>query len=569
MGSSFDSDEEYERVGREIYGQIKESGTGRIELHMRCKDGHNADVFITGTAIDPDDWDKGITFTVMDVTERKKAQQALEFTQFAVDHFSESAFWMGPDARFIYVNEAACRFMEYTKEELLTMGVQDIDPDFPAEVWSQHWQKLKEKGTLVFESRHKTRDGRIIPVEITANFVAFEGKEYNCAFARDISKRKEAERALRFTQFAVEHVGVPAFWMDSELKYFYVNEAACKSLGYTRQELLTMSVYDIDPLFTQQMAAETWDLMKKYGPQTFEACHKTKDGKIFPVEVTANLLNYEGTEYNCAFAVDITERKAYENARERLLKELRAKNEELESIVFIASHDLRSPLVNIEGFTGEVKKACGEVHRLLQQVQSPKDVQKQLDYLLGQDIPESIGFITTGTSKMDTLLSGLLRLSRIGTATIHIEPVNMNMLLQTVIGAMRFQIRELKIEIRVEDLPNCSGDAVQVNQVFSNLIDNAIKYRHPDRTGRIEITGTVKDNEVVYAVTDNGIGIDPQHHEKIFEIFHQLNPDSKTRGEGLGLTIIRRILDRLDGKVWVRSNVDQGSTFYISLPRSQ
>ena len=246
---------------------------------------------------------------------------------------------------------------------------------------------------------------------------------------------------------------------------------------------------------------------------------------------------------------------------------MRSKNEELESIVFIASHDLRSPLVNIEGFTGEVKKACQEVQKLLEKAKAPRDVQQQLDYLLHTDIPESIGFISTGTGKMDTLLTGLLRLSRIGTATIYIEPVNMNMLMQTVLGAMRFQIRELDVDVIVSNLPNCMGDAVQINQVFSNLVDNAIKYRHPDRRARIEITGTEEGEMAVYAVNDNGIGIEPQHYDKIFEIFHQLNPASTQRGEGLGLTIVRRILNRLDGRIDLRSEIGRGSTFLVSLPR--
>ena len=216
--------------------------------------------------------------------------------------------------------------------------------------------------------------------------------------------------------------------------------------------------------------------------------------------------------------------------KKKLLKELRSKNEELESIVFIASHDLRSPLVNIEGFTGEIKKACQELKKLLKQSQCPKDIQKQFDYLLESDIPESIRFISAGTGKMDTLLSGLLRLSRIGTATIHIEPVNMKMLMQTVLGAMRFQIRELEAEVNVDDLPNCMGDAVQINQVFSNLIDNAMKYRHPDRPVRIRITADVEGDTVIYGVADNGIGVESQHFDKIFEIFHQLNPGSFAAG---------------------------------------
>jgi len=135
----------------------------------------------------------GIIADGQDITERKKMEEVLRLTQFAIDHSSDAAFWMGSDARFFYVNDAACRALGYTREELLAMTVHDIDPDFPREIWPEHWAAVKHKGSFVVASRHRTKDGRIFPVEISVNYLEFGGKEYNCAFARDITKRKQTE----------------------------------------------------------------------------------------------------------------------------------------------------------------------------------------------------------------------------------------------------------------------------------------------------------------------------------------------------------------------------------------
>ena len=128
-----------------------------------------------------------------DITDRKKAEDTLRFTQFAIDSYSDGAFWMGIDARFIYVNDAACRLLGYTRDELLTMTVHDIDPGFPQEIWPDHWADLKSRGSFIIESHHRTKDGRIFPVEISVNYVKFGEKEYNCVFSRDVSERKLEE----------------------------------------------------------------------------------------------------------------------------------------------------------------------------------------------------------------------------------------------------------------------------------------------------------------------------------------------------------------------------------------
>jgi PAS domain S-box-containing protein len=152
----------------------------------------------------------GIVATVEDVTAQVRAEEALQFTQFAVDRTSDAAFWMGPDARFIYVNQAACRDLGYSREELLRMTVHDIDPNFPPEVWPDHWREIKERGSFTLQSHNRTREGRVFPVEITVNYLKFKGQEYNCAFARDVSERlraeEERERLIQELQDALAQV---------------------------------------------------------------------------------------------------------------------------------------------------------------------------------------------------------------------------------------------------------------------------------------------------------------------------------------------------------------------------
>jgi signal transduction histidine kinase len=249
-----------------------------------------------------------------------------------------------------------------------------------------------------------------------------------------------------------------------------------------------------------------------------------------------------------------------------LLKTLRVKNKELESIVYVSSHDLRSPLMNIQGYSSELGRSCGQISNLLTKEKLQTPSRQELDFLLGADIPASLEFITTSAKKMDILLAGLLKLSRLGQTTIEIGPLNMNELLSNVLDGISYQIEQGHVNVDVEQLPWCLGDEGQINQVFTNLIDNAIKYSHPDRKCNIRITGSRDEQRSVYCVEDNGLGISPAYKEKVFELFHQLNPKASTVGQGLGLTIVRRIIDRHDGEAWVESESGKGSKFYVVLP---
>ncbi|MBI5380474.1 MAG: PocR ligand-binding domain-containing protein [Opitutae bacterium] len=262
----------------------------------------------------------------------------------------------------------------------------------------------------------------------------------------------------------------------------------------------------------------------------------------------------------------IAARRKAEQEREHLVQALALKNRELENVLYTASHDLRSPLLNIQGFSRRLAQACEDLRGLLAQPDLPAGPRDAATPIIQEQIPKALHFIRSGVDKMETLIGGLLRISRLGQVTLHLQTLDMNQLVQRTVAAGAFQIQEAGATIEVLPLPTCTGDATLLSQAFSNLIDNALKYRHADRAPRIRISGQIAGERVIYCVADNGIGIAPEHLEKIWELFRRLHPTGTTGGEGLGLTIVRRIVERHDGHVWVESAPGEGSRFLLALP---
>jgi signal transduction histidine kinase len=266
------------------------------------------------------------------------------------------------------------------------------------------------------------------------------------------------------------------------------------------------------------------------------------------------------------FAIDVTERRRAEEARERLNRTLTHNVEELRSLIYAASHDLRAPLVSVQGFVAELRTAVDDLRGVLQNPGIPPATKERAAALIESDVLESLRFVETAVTRLGVLLAGLLRLARLDRASLVLTELDMNRLAAEVLMAEEFQTKQAGARLEISQLPVCFGDVVQVGQVLTNLVDNAIKYRDAARPLVIQITGERVGSESIYCVADNGIGIPKELHNKIFVgLFFRAAPH-KGPGDGLGLKIVRRIADRLGGRVWVESEPDKGARFFFALP---
>jgi signal transduction histidine kinase len=259
--------------------------------------------------------------------------------------------------------------------------------------------------------------------------------------------------------------------------------------------------------------------------------------------------------------------------------DLREANQEIQRFAYIVSHDLRSPLVNIMGFTSELEQLGTDIFKRIASLgrsaaQSPalpenaavaEPTLEGPDKLLSEEFSEALGFIKSSIAKMDRLISAILNLTREGRREFRPEPIDARELIEGIVATVAHQAAEANAQIRIEPLPNLVSDRLALEQIFSNLIDNALKYLKQEVPGDIAVRGRTKLGFAIFEVSDNGRGIDPKDHQRIFDLFRRAGIQDKP-GQGIGLAHVRALVRRLGGTMSVNSELHTGSTFTITLP---
>ncbi len=356
-----------------------------------------------------------------------------------------------------------------------------------------------------------------------------------------------------FMDNIIETMVDPLIVVGPDAKIKTTNKAASKTLGYTNEELLNKRFESIFAA-TETMSIEGENLEKTIGNsalKNYETKFQTKDGNQIPIILSSSVMKDSDDNILCMVctAKDITDRKHAEDERETLIAELEDKNIELERFAYTVSHDLKSPLITIKGFLG-----------ILEEDAAKGD---------GERMKADITRIANAADQMKALLDDLLELSRIGRFVGIAGEFSMTDLAHQAVELHSVKIAEGALQVAVSpDLPVVSGDRSRLLQIVQNLLDNAVKFMGDQPNPQVEIGVRQDGKETVCYVRDNGVGIDPRHHEKVFGLFNKL--DQKTQGTGVGLAIVKQIVQVHGGRIWVESEgAGRGSTFCFTLPTSK
>lgn len=412
---------------------------------------------------------------------------------------------------------------------------------------------------------------------------------------KDITERKKVEESLLESEEKYKHIiefaPTGIYEIDFKVpKFMSVNDIMCQIMGYTREELMKMSPMDI---LSDKSKLKFQERIQK--GLSGEKLDENVDYKVITKngrEIWANLnvkLNYKEGKLDNALVIahDITERKKVEEDVQKLLKELKKSrdyleekveertteleesnlnlkeneiklknaiaaleysNQELKSFAYITSHDLQEPLRTIASFT-----------QLLE-----RRYKGQLD----ADADEFMDYIVDAAKRMKDMIQGLLEYSRVDRSDTDFVDSDMNLKVEKALSNLNYSVEESKAEITYNNLPTVCADPNQMIQIFQNLISNAIKFKKPQFPPRVHISSQldIKNKEWIFSVEDNGIGMDPQYSGKIFEVFRRLHTIDVYEGTGIGLAVVKRIIEHHGGRIWVKSELGKGSVFYFALP---
>ncbi|MBD3197225.1 MAG: PAS domain S-box protein [Candidatus Lokiarchaeota archaeon] len=488
-----------------------------------------------------------------DITESKEKEEILNINQFAIDHTLVEVYWINSEGEFEYVNRAACRKLEYTYEELLNMTVPEVDPIFTAKKYMEVWEEIKVKKHIAFETKHLTKSGKSYPVKVSSNFLNYNGRELNIAFSIDISDQKKAKLKIKNSEekyrSLFENAPYSIFLINMEGRIEDCNQAAVDMFGFRKDEMIRSSHRELkihpQPNITSFIERFV-DLIKGEKVESIETQLHKKNGDLIWVYIHSILIKIGNKYLIQSLMQDISERKQAE-------EELRNLNRIKSELLKRTSHELKTPLVAIKGFTS-----------LLIELYRDK---------FNKEIVSMIEEIKNGCLRLEDLITDILSTAELESGSLELKESKLNLkeLIIECINELKglIRLRKHELNLNLQDNIIITGEKKKIHDVITNLLTNAIKYTPPH--GYIDINMDLTDNNVVISIKDTGIGLTDEEKSKIFTQFGKIERygqgfDVISEGSGLGLFISKKIIELHEGSIWVESEGrNKGSTFYISL----
>jgi PAS domain S-box-containing protein len=591
----YPSKEEFEWVGKEKYRQIQEKGTGSVETRFKRKDGKIVNIILISTPLDSTNLDLGVTFTALDITERKKASLELKQTHDrlsdTLERMSDGFVSLNKEWIYTYVNQKAADMFGRKPEDLLG---KHIWTEFPEGIgqpfYNTYYKVIETQEIITFEYYYSPWDRWFKNMVIPTN-------EGLAIFFQDITFRKKASLALQksneYIQAIFDSATDAIFIHDGETgKILDVNEPMCTMYGYTKNEVMQLEFDDLGTGKHPYSMEDAKKLMLKSfneGPQTADWIVRHKDGHFFWTEVSIRYAKIAGEGRYIASVRNIEERKKSEKELEKyrlhleeLVKErtgqleqsqgallnlvddlnkqslkleesnasLNAINNELETFTYSVSHDLKAPLRGIDGYS-----------RLL--------LDTYLDDL-STEARQFLDNIRSSANQMNLLIEDLLAYSRMERKDIISERIHLKGFINNLVPYYKAVLEQdnIRLEIDVADDFYVQADKDSLNMVFRNLIDNAIKFSAKTSQAKIEIKASENNENWLIFVKDNGIGFEMKYRERIFKIFQRLHLAEEYEGTGIGLAMVAKAMNRMNGKVWAESELGKGACFYLEIGKA-